>query len=176
MTILETRRFVLRAPALDRDDDRDLYCSLYTDEDVMGKIAAPLPRDVAERGFERACVHVETQEPGHRYWLIFEKESGAGIGFAGLTRSGSDAEIGVVLLRPWWKSGVSSETFIEIIAHAFGPMALKRITAERPDDDHALVIDRLLERFGFVRTPERATAPTQARWELHRTEWQARTA
>jgi hypothetical protein len=107
--------------------------------------------------------------------MIDDKVSDVAVGMAGLLRKANEAEFGVMLRREWWKAGVSSETLVEIIAYAFGPMGLDLITAERPDDDHALVVDRMFRRFGFARTPERASAPTHCRWELPRSEWLRRT-
>ena len=60
-----------------------------------------------------------------------------------------------------------------LIDHAFAGMNLVLVYAQRPDDDHALIIDRLLGRFGFVRTPDKVTDKTLCRWELPRAMWEA---
>ena len=173
---LETTRFRLR-PLRDEDAaDRALYGALYTSAAVMARIMPPLSADAAMRLYGRAIGWAQDDRPGHRFWMIDARDAAATIGVAGYLRDGAEAEIGVLLVEPWWNRGVSSETFVPLIAHGFERMGLARITAERPDDDHARVIDRLLGRFGFVRTPDRASAPGQCRWELPRSAWELRQA
>jgi RimJ/RimL family protein N-acetyltransferase len=165
--MLETVRLRLR-PLV--SGDAALFTHLYTDGDVMRRILPPLSVDAAARVFERACRHTANSQPGHRYWTIEEKSTDAAIGIAALLRAGESAELGVMLRREAWQRGISSEAFVPLIDHAFLRMGLELITAQRPEDDHALIIDRLLGRFGFARVPERA-GPGQARWELPRTRW-----
>jgi len=153
--------------------DEAMFCHLYTDPDVMRRILPPLSAEAATQSFQRACGHNKKDQPGHRFWAIDDKASETAIGMAALRRTGDSAELGVMLCNGWWNQGISSEAFVPLIDHAFQTMGLDLIYAERPDDDHALIIDKLLDRFGFVRTPERATAPTQCRWELPRVAWQA---
>ncbi|WP_460713234.1 GNAT family N-acetyltransferase [Lysobacter terrae] len=170
LAILDTPRLRLRPMA---ECDEAMFCHLYTDPDVMQRILPPLTAEAAAQSFRRACGHNAKAAPGHRFWAIDDKASGEAIGMAALLRNGDDAELGVMLRNGWWNRGISSEAFVPLIDHGFLGMGLTLIHAERPDDDHALIIDRLLARFGFVRAPERATAPTQARWELPRAVWQA---
>ncbi|MCF7221790.1 GNAT family N-acetyltransferase [Marilutibacter chinensis] len=172
--ILDTGRFRLRPLREDSDKDRTLYCALYTSPGVMARIMPPLSMAAAGRLYERALQWARSDRPGHRFWMIDSRIDGAAIGVAGYVRRGAEAEIGVLLVEPWWQRGVSSEVFVPLIAHGFERMGLTLVTAERPDDDHARVIDRLLGRFGFVRTPDRASAPGQCRWELPCSAWKAR--
>ena len=153
--------------------DEAMFCHLYTDPEVMRRILPPLTAEAAAQNFQRACAHNGKDTPGHRFWAIDDKASQETIGMAALLRKHGSAELGVMLRNGWWNRGISSEAFVPLIGHAFLRMGLGLIYAERPDDDHALIIDRLLGRFGFVRAPERATAPAQARWELPRAVWQA---
>jgi len=169
-SILDTPRLRLR-PMEPRDEA--MFCHLYTDPDVMRRILPPLSAEAAAQSFQRACDHNAKDKPGHRFWAIDDKASNTAIGMAALLRTGDSAELGVMLRNGWWNRGISSEAFVPLIDHAFLGMGLDLIYAERPDDDHALIIDKLLDRFGFVRTPERATAPTQCRWELPHAVWHA---
>ena len=179
--VLETPRLRLRL--MERRDEA-MFCHLYTDPDVMRRILPPLTAEAAAQSFGRACGHNAKDTPGHRFWaidytlvdgkLVDDAASHSAIGMAALLRSGDSAELGVMLYREWWKCGISSEAFVPLIAHGFTAMGLSLICAERPDDDHALIIDRLLGRFGFVRTPERAKDSSLCRWELPRAVWQVR--
>lgn len=173
MTTMDTDRLRLR-PMEARDEA--MFCHLYTDPDVMRRIVAPLTAEAATRSFRSACDHNAKDQPGHRYWAIDEKDSDTAIGMAALLRSGDSAELGVMLRNGWWNRGVSSEAFVPLIEHAFLGMGLALVYAQRPDDDHALLIDRLLGRFGFVRTPDRVEDKTLCRWELPRARWLIRRA
>jgi len=176
MAVLDTPRLRLR-PMEARDEA--MFCHLYTDPDVMRRIVAPLSAEAALASFQRACGHNAKDTPGHRFWAIDDKETDIAIGMAALLRTGDSAELGVMLRNGWWNRGVSSEAFAPLLEHAFtehacNGMGLALVYAQRPDDDHALLIDRLLARFGFVRTPDKVTDKTLCRWELPRAEWQAR--
>lgn len=178
MTILETPRLRLR-PMEARDEA--MFCHLYTDPDVMRRILPPLSAEAAAQSFVRACNHNAKDTPGHRFWAIDRKlledaSPAEAIGMAALLRTGDSAELGVMLRNGWWNRGISSEAFGPLLAHAFSGMNLALVYAQRPDDDHALIIDKLLGRFGFIRTPDKATDKTLCRWELPRTAWQARNA
>lgn len=166
--LLETEHFHLAPLQVDNPAHRDLFIGLHTCPEVMARILPPMAVDAAERAFEHACRANQRAMPGHRYWGVHARVPEAPVGLAALVRRGREAEIGIMVRRPWWNRGVASETFVEVLAHGFGAMGLELITAERPDDDHALIIDRLLGRFGFYRAPQRASAPGQCRWELPR--------
>lgn len=178
MATMETDRLRLR-PMEARDEA--MFCHLYTDPDVMRRIVAPLSAEAAAQSFRRACQHNAKDTPGHRFWAIDLKPAdGAAadtaIGMAALLRTGDSAELGVMLRNGWWNRGISSEAFVPLIDHAFLGMGLALVYAQRPDDDHALIIDRLLGRFGFARTPDRVEDKTLCRWELPRARWLIRRA
>jgi RimJ/RimL family protein N-acetyltransferase len=178
VAVLETARLRLRPRAA---GDEALYRGLYTDAAVMREIGAPMSADAAARAFQSACRHNGRDAPGHRFWAIDATDArvatpGDSVGFAALLRSGVGAELGVMLRQGWWHGGISSEAFVPLIDHAFLGMGLALVYAQRADNDHARIIDRLLGRFGFTRAPERAPGPDVARWELPRAVWQARRA
>lgn len=174
---MRSRRLSLRLLDADGVGDEALYVHLYTDPAVMRRIAIDTSPEGAARAFQAVCRHNRREVPGHRAWRIdWHGEDGLasdaeGVGIVALSRAGDAAELGVMLREGWWHRGVSSEAFTVVLAHAFGPMGLTLVHAERPDDDHALIIDRLLAPFGFRRVPERASAPGRCRWELPRNRW-----
>jgi len=170
-SVLDTPRLRLR-PMEPRDEA--MFCHLYTDPDVMRRILPPLSAEAATQSFQRACGHNAKANPGHRFWAIDDKASDAAIGMAALLRTDDSAELGVMLRNGWWNRGISSEAFVPLIDHAFLGMGLELVYAQRPDDDHALIIDKLLDKFGFVRTPDTAPEPHLARWELARAAWATR--
>ena len=176
MTVLETPRLRLR---LMEARDEAMFCHLYTDPDVMRRILPPLSAEAAAQSFERACGHNAKDTPGHRFWAIdyIVAESNApetAIGMAALLRTGDSAELGVMLRNGWWNCGISSEAFVPLIDHAFLGMDLSLVYAQRPDDDHARIIDKLLGKFGFVHAPDKLVDKTLCRWELPRSTWEER--
>lgn len=174
---MRSRRLSLRLLEVDGVGDQALYVHLYTDPAVMRRIAIATSPERAMRAFQSVCRHNQRDVPGHRAWRIdWHGDDGLtkdaeGVGIVALMRAGGAAELGVMLRDGWWSRGVSSEAFTLVLAHAFGPMGLTLVHAERPDDDHALIIDRLLARFAFRRVPERASAADQCRWELPLGDW-----
>jgi hypothetical protein len=163
MAALVTDRLRLRLLA---PRDAALFVGLYTDAAVMARIMPPLDVAAATRAFEAACRHNGRANPGHRHWAIEARDDGRGLGIAALLREGTRAELGVMLRPEAWNRRVSGEAFAALLPHAFEDPTLALIDAQRPDDDHALRIDRLLAPFGFIRGP--ATRPGCARWLLPR--------
>jgi RimJ/RimL family protein N-acetyltransferase len=165
---LRTERFRLRLLTADITGHADLYRRLYTCPQVMAQIGPPMAPDVADAAFVRACRHNRLDAPGHRFWAIEPRGSGSPIGLAALRREHDQAEIGIMLVPRWQNAGVASESFSILLPHAFRSMALALIYAQRSDDGHARIIDRLLGRFGFVRTSAAMLPPDQCRWVLPR--------
>ena len=176
MAVLETSRLRLR---LMEARDEAMFCHLYTDPDVMRRILPPLSAEAAAQSFARACNHNAKGRPGHRFWAIDytladSAASDAAIGMAALLRHGDSAELGVMLRNGWWNRGISTEAFVPLIDHAFVGMELALVYAQRPDDDHARIIDKLLDKFGFVHAPDTLADKTLCRWELPRSAWEER--
>jgi RimJ/RimL family protein N-acetyltransferase len=164
MAVLETSRLRLR---LMEARDEAMFCHLYTDPEVMRRILPPLSAEAAAQSFARACNHNAKDTPGHRFWAIDytladSATSDTTIGMAALLRNG------------WWNRGISSEAFVPLIDHAFLGMELTLVYAQRPDDDHARIIDKLLDKFGFVHATDRLVDKTLCRWELPRSTWEER--
>jgi RimJ/RimL family protein N-acetyltransferase len=176
MAVLETSRLRLR---LMEARDEAMFCHLYTDPEVMRRILPPLSAEAAAQSFARACNHNAKDTPGHRFWAIDytladSATSDTTIGMAALLRTGDSAELGVMLRNGWWNRGISSEAFVPLIDHAFLGMELTLVYAQRPDDDHARIIDKLLDKFGFVHASDRLVDKTLCRWELPRSTWEER--
>ena len=87
------------------------------------------------------------------------------------SRDGERAELGIMLRPDAWNRGVAKEVFGPLLEYAFAAMQLAVIDAERRDDAHAGLIDRLLHPFGFSDSPP--TAAGLRRWALHSERWRA---
>ena len=151
--------------------DADTYRALYTSPEVMRHVMPPLSVEAADAGFASVCRHNQRAAPGHRHWAIEDVSQGTALGLVALQRDGARAELGVLLLPHAWRRRVASEAFVPVLAYGFRTMGLAWIDAERADDPHARVIDRLLVPFGFERIPARS--PGACRWALPVGRWSA---
>lgn len=140
----------------------------------MARIAPPLDEGSARRAFGRVARFNGTDRPGHRHWSVRARDSGDRIGIVGLLRTGADVELGGLLLPEWWNRRVSREAYGRVIQHAFETPGIDLVFGERPDDDHARIIDRLFAPLGLARVTGKARAPDACRWELSRWKWAAR--
>ena len=77
-----TQRF-LNTPLTEQD--RELYCQLYCDKEVMKNIAPPLTREQANKGFDITLAQMKLDKPKIMAWMITEKVSNKKIGFQALT-------------------------------------------------------------------------------------------
>lgn len=169
MTELLTPRLRLRL--MHGDDDACLYRALYTSPEVMAHIATPMTPEAADAAFARVCAHNARDTPGHRYWTIQARDTGELLGLTALTRDGSRAELGAMLLPAAWRRRVASEAFAVVLPHGFDVMGLDLIDAQRRASE-AVPGERLLAPFGFERGP--STRPDWVRWLLPRERLAAR--
>lgn len=87
-----------------------------------------------------------------RYWTVLE--DGDAIGSIDLSLiEGASAELGFLLRRDRWRMGLGTEAVRCVIAHAFGPLGLRRLAAAVQTGNLAAV--RLLEKSGFSRRDAR---------------------
>ena len=170
MHAFDTSRLHLR-PLADRDGA--LYCSLYTDPEVMRHIAVPMTLEAAQRSFRAAC---RLQSPDPQRWIISERDAGGGIGLMGLFADGDTAEIGVMLLPGKQGQGFSAEAIAGMANRVFGTMASDRSGLQRLWARHAPAnrpMSKVMQWAGFQRQDGPGTTPAQVRWQLTRDRWQA---
>lgn len=160
---IESSRYRLR---LATPEDEAHYVALYTDPEVMRAIGPALDASRLSAAFGRVYRHNLAAAPGHRLWVVTARRDKRAIGITGLRRSGRRAEIGIMLRPDVWNQGVAREVFGPLLSHAFGAMGLDIVDAERRDDAHGELIDRLLRPFGFVDAAP--TGPGLRRWALYR--------
>ena len=163
MQAFDTQRLHVRPLT---EDDEALYCSLYTDPEVMRHIAAPMTLEVAQRSFRAAC---ELQSPLPQRWIISERDADSDIGLLGLFADGDTAEIGVVLLSSKQGQGFSAEAIKATADRVFAAAALRLLwTRHAPDNGLAI---GLMHKLGFVCEHRDGTQHTQLRWQLSRERW-----
>lgn len=173
---MQTPRFRLRL--ITHGQDEAFFSDLFGDPEVMRWIGPPMPRHEALAAHERVCRHNLLIEPGHRYWVVVERGSGEPLGVVALFRQGDSAEFGIMLGSSWWHCGVATEVLPAVLAYGFERAGLQWVRVQRDEDEQALVMHRLLRRFGFQRlSPEGAGADvSRCHWALSRAQWRTGTA
>lgn len=103
----------------------------------------------------RFIAEMATLQPGDPGWFQFaleDKATGSFIGDCGLFIDGDDrrlARIGYTIARPFWNSGLATETVAALTAFAFERFGLHRVTASV--DPRNVASCRVLEKAGFLK-------------------------
>jgi RimJ/RimL family protein N-acetyltransferase len=159
LPLLESERLRLRAY---RAQDLDALYALYSDPRVMRYWSFPPWREVAQARAYLERVQAENAAGVVLAWALADRASDAFIGTAtlhSLQREQARAELGYSLHPDWQGRGLAAEALRRVIAHAFGPMQLRRLEADV--DPRNLASCRLLERLGFQRE-----GLLRARWRV----------
>jgi RimJ/RimL family protein N-acetyltransferase len=88
---------------------------------------------------------------GFGVWLVERKDGGEPIGICGLLKRDwlEDVDLGFALRPPFWGRGYAFEAASAVLAHARGPLGLRRIVAVTALDNAPSI--QLLEKLGFRR-------------------------
>ncbi len=131
MTILETRRLVLRTL---RPDDLDDLFALYRDPEIRRYF--PDGTLTREQTREELDWFVEGGDPDHPrlgLWATLHKETGRFIGRCGLIPwrlDGKDeVEVAYLLAKEHWRQGLGSEVTQALLRYGFEELALSRLIA-----------------------------------------------
>jgi RimJ/RimL family protein N-acetyltransferase len=149
--ILETPRLLLRELSL---DDLDFIAELLAHPEVMRFRPKPCTRDEAEGWIRRS--QSRYADDGYGYWLALDKVSGRPIGQAGLLRQDVDgvteAGIGYIIHRPFWRQGYATEAAAHCRDYAFKTLAKERIVVlVRPEN---VVSQSVAQKIGGKRERE----------------------
>ena len=146
--VLQTERFLLRAPTL---DDVDAMFRIMSDVRVthyFGTLPMVAPIE-AEQRVER--IHTAFKEQSGVRWVIADRASGQLIGSSGfwrLIKPHFRAEVGYELAPEWWGRGVMTEALRAMLGFGFTRMGLHSVEAQIHPDNSAS--RRVLEKVGFV--------------------------
>jgi RimJ/RimL family protein N-acetyltransferase len=150
---LATRRLMLRP--MTADDAPALFAILGDTEAMRFWDRPPLARlAVAE---DMVAEQLGWMAAGHcHYWTLWA--DGDALGGVDLSFiRGREAELGFLVRRDRWGLGYGGEAVAAVLAHAFGPMGLRRITARIHAGNSAAA--GLLARAGFVLADRRPDYP-----------------
>lgn len=151
--ILDTPRLILRGW---RPEDRAPFAALNADPEVMRFFPAPLDRAASDAMVDR----IELGFAAHGWGLhaVSERESGAFIGFVGLSQATFEApftpctEIGWRLARWAWGRGYATEAAQCVLRRAFGVHGLEAVYSFTTETNTPS--RRVMEKLGLSRAPE----------------------
>ncbi|WP_240700237.1 GNAT family N-acetyltransferase [Sphingomonas gei] len=151
--VLETARLRLRpgTPA-----DAEALHPAFADPEMMRWWSNPPHHSV-----EQTRADLAQRAPEWRRWIITLKEDGRAIGFVavGEKRQGNVSEIGYLLRREYWGTGIAAEAATRVIDQLFAE-GQRRVFADTDPDNVAS--RRLLERLGF-----KLEGVLRGEWETH---------
>jgi len=142
----ETAR--LRMRPLDARD-KELYCDLYTDEETMHFICAPLSRATALRIF-RNTVALPRPLNGPFLFAMEQKETGEAIGICAVVQVDPDhrrAEIGMMLRAQARAAGCATEVLRELANRAFACFPIDCVWVQYAPAH--IAAERLVVKLGF---------------------------
>ena len=152
---LTTERLVLRPL---RVSDADALHSIFADEDAMTWWSSGPHESVEET---LAYISQNCEPPYSPTWAITIAGNDTAIGWVVLLpRRDGVREIGYILSRDNWGSGIAKEAASRVIEHGFDELKLRRIFADADPDN--LASCGLLERLGFEKE-----GYLRQEWETH---------
>lgn len=149
------------------EQDRALYCRLYTDPLVMRFIAAALSMEVAQRSFG---VALRQQSRHPQRWILQERSSGNDVGMVALVGEADGPEIGVMVVAERHGLGYGYESMAGLADHAFARGTLTSITARQSVVDNPTVV-RMMLALGFSPLPCTPERPAGGDWVMQRADW-----
>ena len=152
--MLTTDRLLLRRW---RDSDREPFAALNADPVVMRYFPSTRTRAESDAMVDRLDAAIESD--GFGLWAVERRDTGAFVGFVGLSRPSFDpvldqqVEIGWRLARDAWGRGFATEAAREVVRFAFDPAgadlpALISFTAAINEPSR-----RVMRRLGMTHDP-----------------------
>lgn len=148
----ETKRLILKHPEF--DDWKSIYRNLWQHEESAKYMlwSVTTSEDEAKKRMERTIAFQQT----HTAWLIYEKESGEAIGFAGFLecKSGIFEDTGVAFGPKYVGKGYGKETLkllMELAKEAGGQKFIATCRSENTASRHLI----LGQGFQFTHTEDR---------------------
>ena len=146
---LETKRLILKPVAL---SDLDNIFALRSDQEVMKYVENDFVKTKEEVLDFIQCQQGYFEKYGLDFFSVFEKETGAFVGQAGLFHlcfdiNLPDIELGYRLHKKYWHKGYATELATALIEYGFNQLSLpKIIAAVDPENDRSR---RVMEKVGM---------------------------
>jgi len=172
MQTFETARLLIRPLSI---EDREFYCSCYTDPLLMQHIGEPLSHEAASQSF-KAALRITGKTPIRRYtWAMQEKTTRSNIGLLALVcdqvqPEPINAEIGSIVCLHFQNQGFAAEAISALVDVALANTSLSTLSTRHISQNGAAY--GLMEKLGFQYEVEQLASGASFKWQLHRTEWQ----
>ena len=136
---LETERLRLRR--FTPGDAADMYENWANDPEVTKFLTWPPHADTGVSAGYIASVIAEYERPETYNWCIERKETGRAIGAISVVRRDDSVEsmhVGYCIGRAWWRTGVTSEAFAEVLRFLFEEVGVLRVDSRHdPRNPHS---------------------------------------
>lgn len=169
---IESERLSMRSLS---SADEALYCSLYTDADVMRYVGAPLSRESAVDGFRKSLESMGRSSFERRVVVLLDRGTQQPIGISSvrmLRGESGRAEVGTLLKPAMHEKGFAIECSKALISQAFTRPQVRELVAYSVAGNTA--VEALLKGLGFTRGKSlQATRarPARTAWTLTRDAW-----
>ena len=143
----ETERLSMRA--ID-EQDKALYCSLYTDEIVMQNIGQALTQEKAEKCFATCLKMTNKPEPILYVWVIMDKNSGETLGIQNISRDKSEpqqAEFGIMLVPSSYRKHVAFESIGALTEYGLKHLNLAKMYSNFHPENKAIL--RIAQKLNY---------------------------
>jgi RimJ/RimL family protein N-acetyltransferase len=155
--------------------DEEIYCFLYTDEEMMRFVGEPLSRERAQRSFRKA-VELSSRRPLRRLFMtVIQRDAGIPAGVCSIQQVDlrrDAAEVGIMLRPDARGRSMAKEALTGLIEVVFRSVGAREVWAEIPAAHTAAA--GLLTRLGFASTDERAgpaLSPRRSIWSIRADGW-----
>ena len=156
MHTFTTERLLIRPLA---EQDKALYCSLYTDTKIMRNISSPLCQEQAEKAFNLTLKAMEKSQPKLMTWAIVSKEKQQVVGIQALSWKKANAhdknskipnepEIGIILSREVNGKLYPEEAMGALMEYSYNYLSVKIINAFYAKKNRAT--HRFVQKLGFI--------------------------
>lgn len=156
MHTFTTERLLIRPLA---EQDKALYCNLYTDTKIMRNIGAPLCQQQAEKAFNLTLKAMQKNQPKLMAWAIENIEKQKVIGIQALSWQKataqkktstieSEPEIGIILSREMNGKLYPEEAMGALMEYSYNYLSVKKINAFYAKKNRAT--HRFVEKLGFI--------------------------
>ncbi|MEP4889674.1 MAG: GNAT family N-acetyltransferase [Aliiglaciecola sp.] len=135
------------------DEDQAIFCDLYCNDVVMGKIMPKLTTEQAKSLFKDSLR--DQQQHPHEFWCIKSITSGQSIGIQGFManreqRKRGDAEFGILLKPEFYGNNVATESVTAMLFHGFQHLKLNSAHAYFNINNAAIL--KIARKLGFTIT------------------------
>ncbi|HEY5760885.1 MAG TPA: GNAT family N-acetyltransferase [Steroidobacter sp.] len=155
--------------------DSTLYCHLYTDQETMRFIGAPMTPERAARSFSSALAGMNRDPIERLFFTVVEKASRRDVGVCSLQNFDAQrrsVQGGVMFVAPARAQGYSKEGFTALIQQAFVYLPVDELWVQFAADH--IVVERVATSIGFEPRRDAASEDGPQRWSVwsvHRDSW-----